>query len=99
MDEFIIQGKVEADGTLVLESNKVDLSPGKVEVVVRRKTYGVTLEEAKHWLANPPQLTEEERKRVDELYDSHRKNAEHLNLPSDFIDNLDHYLYGLDENE
>lgn len=95
-EEVMLRGKVDATGRLILEQEIVNLEPGTVEVIVRRKTSSGTLDEVKQRLANPPVLTLEQRKRVEELYDQHEKIAEDLDLPPDFIDNLDNYLYGKD---
>lgn len=96
MADLIIRGRVEPDGRLVLEQEKVDLPPGSVEIHIhpKPKTYSVTIEEAKRLLAQERQFTDEEWAEISKLHQSHLAVAEDLGLPEDYADEIDHYLYG-----
>ena len=93
MSEVILTGEVQADGRLVLDEI-VDLPPGKVEIVVRRKSFSVSLEEAKRQIAKGDTRTDDQRAAAKRIYQEMAEGVDGLDLPEDYVDELDHYLYG-----
>jgi hypothetical protein len=95
MADLLLSAVVQADGQLVIDG-KVDFPPGtRVQVMLWREPVSVTLEEAKRRLATIRELTPEEEAEFHRLYAQLDAAAvDNLGFPEDYIDELDHYLYG-----
>jgi hypothetical protein len=80
------------------------ISGGKAEtpqeelfpLIPLRRTQSISLEEAKRRLAEPePELTPEQQAELNRLYEELSASAEPLDLPPDYANEIDHYLYGV----
>lgn len=90
--ELTITGTIQ-DGKLILDQEPLDLPSGRVKVTIHTESLSSSLEEAKAWLQNPPELTPEREKIIKALYASHKQIATDTGPSDDFADNLDEYLY------
>ena len=97
MTDIVLTGIVQEDGSVLVEG-KVDMPPGrKLDLIVRTRTFSVSLEEAKIKLAEATQheWTSEEEAEYHRLHAQLRDMAmDDTGLPEDYADEIDHYLYG-----
>jgi hypothetical protein len=94
----ILTGIVLPDGKIEVQGES-DLQPGQAVQVVVEKSWipeSASIEEVKQWLDEPEQeMTTEGLKHYHAawaLLDSIARDD--LDLPEDYVDELDHYLYG-----
>ena len=90
MDMITVGGTVDENGYLTLDE-PLKLPPGKVTVVIRSES--ITLEEAKKWQQERPDLSETQWQAIEAAYLTKFPQLEDTELPPDLADNLDHYLY------
>src|SRR5262245_2542798 len=95
--EIVLKGRVDEHGHIDIEE-KVDLPAGEITLIVKRPAISITLAEAKRLMLEEP---EERELTPEQLAEYHRLNqqflalaSDDLDLPPDYADEIDHYLYG-----
>lgn len=96
MFEIHVKGHIQADGSIIID-DKVALPAGEVELIIRPQSQhiglkSVSLAEAEMILKNLPELSPAQLAETERIY-TEMGQGQPLDLPDDFLDELDHYLY------
>lgn len=100
MAQMVLTGIVQADGSILIKDApgfrpgdevRVHIEPSQTFEIPK----GVSLEEAKRWMAEDHEMTPEEEAEYHMAHERLRNLIiEDSGLPDDYADEIDHYLYG-----